>query len=113
LCAGLVAIKVRRAPSGLPGPRAIISGAGGGDGRSSFARSSAFSRSNASSRSIRAISVSRYLIVQLKDNQLTLRLKVEAACNATIPLSGVQTVVARQEQMFGAKQQVLHGEQTD
>jgi hypothetical protein len=32
------------------------------------------------------------LIVQLKDNQLTLRQEVEAACNKAIPLSGVQTV---------------------
>ena len=33
-----------------------------------------------------------HLIVQLKDNQLTLRQKVEAACNTTMPLSGVRTV---------------------
>ncbi len=34
----------------------------------------------------------RHLIVQLKDNQLTLHRKVEAVCNGTTPLSGVQTV---------------------
>jgi hypothetical protein len=33
-----------------------------------------------------------HLIVQLKDNQLTLHRKVEAVCNGTTPLSGVQTV---------------------
>jgi hypothetical protein len=33
-----------------------------------------------------------HLIVQLKDNQLTLRQKVEAACNAAVPRSGVQTI---------------------
>jgi predicted transposase YbfD/YdcC len=39
-----------------------------------------------------AAAANAHLIVQLKDNQLTLREKVEAACNTTIPLSGVQTV---------------------
>ena len=33
-----------------------------------------------------------HLIVQLKDNQLTLHRKVEAVCNGATPLSGVQTV---------------------
>src|SRR5882762_9312504 len=33
-----------------------------------------------------------HLIVQLKDNQLTLCRKAEAVCNDTKPLSGVQTV---------------------
>jgi hypothetical protein len=33
-----------------------------------------------------------HLIVQLKDNQLTLRQKVEAACNTALPRSGVQTI---------------------
>ena len=33
-----------------------------------------------------------HLIVQLKDNQLSLRQKVEAACNTALPLSGVQTI---------------------
>jgi hypothetical protein len=33
-----------------------------------------------------------HLIVQLKDNQLTLRQKVEAACNMAMPRSAVQTV---------------------
>ena len=33
-----------------------------------------------------------HLIVQLKDNQLTLRQKVEAACNTAVPRSGVQTI---------------------
>jgi len=33
-----------------------------------------------------------HLIVQLKDNQLTLRQKVEAACDRALPLSGVRTI---------------------
>ena len=33
-----------------------------------------------------------HLIVQLKDNQPTLRQKVEAACNTALPRSGVQTI---------------------
>jgi len=39
-----------------------------------------------------AAAANAHLIVQLKDNQLTLRQKVEAACNTTMPLSGVRTV---------------------
>jgi len=39
-----------------------------------------------------AATANAHLIVQLKDNQLTLRQNVEAACNAAIPLSAVQTV---------------------
>jgi hypothetical protein len=39
-----------------------------------------------------AAAANAHLIVQLKDNQLTLRQKVEAACNTAMPLSGVQTV---------------------
>ncbi len=39
-----------------------------------------------------AAAANAHLIVQLKDNQLTLREKVEAACNSAMPLSGVQTV---------------------
>jgi hypothetical protein len=39
-----------------------------------------------------AAAANAHLIVQLKDNQLTLRQKVEAACNTTTLLSGVQTV---------------------
>jgi predicted transposase YbfD/YdcC len=33
-----------------------------------------------------------HLIVQLKDNQISLRQKVEAACNTALPLSGVRTI---------------------
>jgi hypothetical protein len=33
-----------------------------------------------------------HLIVQLKDNQLTLRQKVEAACKSAMPFSAVQTI---------------------
>jgi hypothetical protein len=33
-----------------------------------------------------------HLIVQVKENQLTLRQKVEAACNAAKPLSGIRTI---------------------
>jgi CO dehydrogenase/acetyl-CoA synthase alpha subunit len=33
-----------------------------------------------------------HLIVQLKDNQLTLCRKVEAVCNHAKPISGVQTI---------------------
>jgi hypothetical protein len=39
-----------------------------------------------------AAAANAHLIVQLKDNQLTLRQKVEAVCNTTTPLSGVRTV---------------------
>jgi hypothetical protein len=39
-----------------------------------------------------AAAANAHLIVQLKDNQLTLRQKVEAACNTAVPLSGVQTL---------------------
>ncbi len=39
-----------------------------------------------------AAAANAYLIVQLKDNQPTLCQKVEAACNAALPLSGVRTV---------------------
>jgi hypothetical protein len=39
-----------------------------------------------------AAAANAHLIVQLKDNQLTLRQKVEAVCNTTMPLSGVQTI---------------------
>jgi hypothetical protein len=39
-----------------------------------------------------AAAANAHLIVQLKDNQLTLRQRVEAACNTAMPLSGVQTV---------------------
>jgi hypothetical protein len=39
-----------------------------------------------------AAAANAHLIVQLKDNQLTLRQKVEAACNTAMPRSGVQTI---------------------
>src|SRR5450756_1661942 len=39
-----------------------------------------------------AAAANAHLIVQLKDNQLTLRQKVEAACNTAMPRSAVQTV---------------------
>jgi hypothetical protein len=39
-----------------------------------------------------AAAAKAHLIVQLKDNQPTLRQDVEAACNAAMPLSGVRTV---------------------
>ena len=39
-----------------------------------------------------AAAANAHLIVQLKDNQPTLCQKVEAACNTTLLLSGVQTV---------------------
>ncbi len=39
-----------------------------------------------------AAAANAHLIVQLKDNQPTLCQKVEAACNAALPLSGVRTV---------------------
>jgi predicted transposase YbfD/YdcC len=39
-----------------------------------------------------AAAANAHLIVQLKDNQLTLRQNVEAACKAAMPLSGVRTV---------------------
>jgi len=39
-----------------------------------------------------AAAANAHLIVQLKDNQPTLRQMVEAACNTAMPLSGVQTV---------------------
>jgi len=40
-----------------------------------------------------AAAANAHLIVQLKDNQLTLRQKVEAVCDTTTPLSGVRTVM--------------------
>ena len=39
-----------------------------------------------------AAAANAHLIVQLKDNELTLRQNVEAVCNTTTPLSGVRTV---------------------
>jgi predicted transposase YbfD/YdcC len=42
-----------------------------------------------------AATANAHLIVQLKDNQPTLRQEVEAACNAAMPLSAVQTVDAK------------------
>jgi Transposase DDE domain len=39
-----------------------------------------------------AAAANAHLIVQLKDNQLTLRQEVETACNTAIPHSGVRTV---------------------
>jgi len=39
-----------------------------------------------------AAAANAHLIVQLKDNQLILRQKVEAACHKGAPLSGIQTI---------------------